>query len=404
MVGPQRRVTKLPRRADVVIVGAGCTGASVAFRLARAGIRDVLVLEQGLPASGPTGRSGAQLIPRSEVPLVAALKWEGLAFYRRFEEHTGGSADFRTIGYVAVAQPEALDALRTDVENLRALGSNVALLDARAASEAFDLLAVNEREVALVIPEVGFADPVAATQALLDSARRDGARAHVLTRVTGLRRDGNTVTGVATTAGDVAAGTVILATGIWTNEVLASVGLRAPIAWHRVEVGIFRRPDTIVDHPVIVDFPGGTYARPEGDRWTFIGTAGPGVGGELLPDRAARVAGPSDYQETVTPSHMADLARRFEARVPRARGLYLRRGHACLYDRTPDGHPVLDLGDRMRGLAVTCGMSGAGFVQSVGIGRVLAAWVVDPATEDPLRRLYAMDRFETGRPIEARIV
>jgi glycine/D-amino acid oxidase-like deaminating enzyme len=87
----------LPKAADVVVIGGGVTAASIAYHLSERGIRDVVLLERGPLASGVTGRSGAQLIPRSEHPVVAKLKWEGVQFYRAFEEKHGASVD-RTCG------------------------------------------------------------------------------------------------------------------------------------------------------------------------------------------------------------------------------------------------------------------------------------------------------------------
>src|SRR5205814_458883 len=211
----------LPREAEVVVVGAGCMGASIAFHLARRDV-DVVLLEKGHIAGGATGHSGALVRQHYEARIGIRLARESLAFFRRFEKETGFSCDFRTTGFLSGTRERDLPAFDALLELLRSEGVRAERLtpsDAKAMEpqlEVSDYAAAGAVEGAKVFDNRGVAS----------IATRSGRVVGVKVRGAGLLRSGR----------------VVVAAGNWTRDLVAAVGPRLPIRYVRGEVAILRRP------------------------------------------------------------------------------------------------------------------------------------------------------------------
>jgi glycine/D-amino acid oxidase-like deaminating enzyme len=220
-----------------------------------------------------------------------------------------------------------------------------------------------------------------------------------LTATKAVRVCQGSVAAVVTDRGEVAARHVVLAGGIWSNLLLEPLGQALPLYWHRVEVCFFRRPDPAAEHPIIADFVSRCYFRPEPGRLTLAGgipVMRPGVSRPLALEG---IDHPDHFREGVSPATIRELSEKLAARMPAfARG-YWRRGHACVYDVTPDWHPILSLSREVRGLFVAAGFSGHGFVMSPAVGRIVAEAVVGPGGNQEEIELLGPERFEQGRPV-----
>lgn len=381
--------SSLPKSASAVIVGAGCVGAATAYHLAIRGYTDIVVLDRGLIASGPTGRSGAQLIPRSDDFQLTELKLEGLRFYQNFEELTGHSAEFHQTGYLAITPRSGEAALEKAHENLAAHGASSHYYSVGAGTDIHEGgVQVAEDEAALFVPDVGYVDPVAAAWGLLRSAESRGAAIFELTEATRLRVRNDSVTVVETVAGNIACDRVILCAGIWTNRLMEPLGFHLPLALRRVEVGIFRAATRLMAHPIIADFVTRIYARPDGDGFAWVGRVPPRRGSEF-----AEVSDPDKYDSQVHPAEMQQLLNKLSRRVPAFIDGYWRRGHTCVYDVTPDWAPVVSHGEFLGNLHIACGSSGAGFVLSTALGRMLSEGVSGGVDVDDV---FSINRFESG--------
>ena len=390
---------KVPRTSEVVIIGGGCTGASVAYHLARARVRDITLLDQGALASGPTGRSSAQTIPRSENSTVAKLKWEGVQFFRDFEDHTGRSADFISTGYVGIAAQSRMAAIDADLKILASCGSKARVLNAEQLRQKYRQLKVAENEVGIEIPEVGYADPAATVQAWTEYAAEYGARICPFTVARGIHIENGRIARVSTSQGSIATPRVILAAGIWSNVLLQPLGIQLPLFLHRVEVGWYRRPESFGSHPVVADFAQNFYFRPEQDRFTLAGNIPIMQAAVSQPQGLSLVDSPDHYGEQISAETARDLLNKLCVRAPTFAQGYWRRGYSCIYDVTPDWHPILDFEQRLSGLSIAAGFSGHGFVLSPAIGRLMAEAMVAGRCESEAQHLLAADRFERGRPV-----
>ena len=390
---------ELPKGAEVVIVGGGCVGASIAYHLTRLGVGDVVLLEKCVLGSGPTGRSSAQLIPRSEHPIIASLKWEGLQFFRNFESHTGRTADFRTTGYLGVAGKEGRPALETDLRQLTRFGARAELIPSRELSRVYTALHAREEETGLYIEEPGFADPVAATRAMAERAADNGARICEFTATQRILTAKREVTGISTSRRRISATRVVIAAGVWTNQLLKPLRLALPIFWHRVEVCDFRRPPELPEHPIIADFVRRFYMRPEQDHLTLVGGIPEMRVGVQRPAHLERVRDPDHFLEGASPATIQDLHEKLAFRVPNFSRGYWRKGYACVYDVTPDWHPILSLSGNLKGLFVAAGFSGHGFVMAPAIGRIVAEAVVGSDKNREERTLLPPRRFAEKQPV-----
>lgn len=388
--------------ADVVVIGGGCVGASVAYHLTKLGVRNLVLLEKSALASGPTGRSSAQLIPRSEHPVIARLKWEGVRFFDNFRQNTGRPANFRRIGYVAFATGAERAALESDLRLLRSLGAEVELM---RGSEAKRLLAAargSDEEAALYIAEPGYADPVMSTRGLAESAAGSGARISEF-HSAAIRAERSRIVSVTTDSGDVSCGTVVVAAGVWTNGLLRPLGWTLPISIHRVEVCCYRRPARDEWHPIVADFVTRCYFRPDGEDVTLSGQMPRMSSGVTTPADLQTVEDPESFPAGVSPATIAFLQRAMLSRLPGWESVYWTRGNSCVYDVSPDWHPLLCLPTEIRGLYVAAGFSGHGFVMSPAIGRIVAEAIVCPGNNREAEQLLRPQRFAEREPVAFQI-
>ncbi|MBI3953049.1 MAG: FAD-binding oxidoreductase, partial [Chloroflexi bacterium] len=256
----------LPRTASAVIIGGGCIGASIAFHLARAGLKDVVLLEADRLGSGSTGRAAGGVRHQFATELNVRLSLESIATLERFEEETGAPADLRLTGYLMLARsPEDWRSLQESAVLQKSLGVPVHLLTPAECREFVPPLRTDDLLGAAFGERDGHAVPDSVVQGFARAARRLGATILEETPVTALLRQGDRVAGVETPSGPVAAPVVVLATGAFTRPLAAPAGLDVPIEPVRRCVYVTQPfagvPERI---PMVIDFETGFYFRREG--------------------------------------------------------------------------------------------------------------------------------------------
>ncbi|WP_028922596.1 NAD(P)/FAD-dependent oxidoreductase [Pseudonocardia acaciae] len=373
---------------DVVIVGAGVVGASVAFHLAERGV-DTLVLDAAGCLGGQTPRSGAIIRGHHATVVEAGLAWESLTdYYERWDERVGGGCGFTRSGFAYLADEADAPAVRANVAMLRPHGlaeellepDELAEVEPAAVPDGISLVAYEER--------AGYADPVATTLGLLAAARRLGARVE-RARAVSVIESGGRVSGVLTDAGARRADAVLLAAGAWTPGLAAGVGVELPIRAARIQVMLYQRPYQLTTHLVMTDVANDTYLRPTADWCTLVGRHAP---------EREWLAGPDADTGEPDESFVRDCRERLGRRVPSMRDAAYRLGRTCALDITPDGRPVLGP-TGPDGLYVAAGWSGSGFGKAPAIGAELARWMVDGGPERPELTRFGPRRFVTGELI-----
>jgi sarcosine oxidase subunit beta len=379
--------------ADVVVVGGGVVGASTAFHLAALGIRRVVVCERRWPAAGATGKSGALVRTHYTNEPEARLAQASLAYFHDWSEMVGrGDCGFLRCGMLRLVGPENESKLRANVDMLERVGVNTSVIGPDEMAELAPGWRVEDVVAAAWEPDSGCADPVGTTHGFLARARELGAEVRVHTEVSRIEVARGRVSGVDTSQGPVATGTVVIAGGAWVTPMLAELGISVPLQPVRVQVALFRRPPELwPPHPVCIDGINDLWLRPEGPAW---GSTLVGVSSARQP-----LTDPDALDEGVDPDYVsrarADLARRlpFLADTP------MRGGWAGAITLTEDGKPIIDRHPEVEGLFVFTGDNGSSFKTAPAIGRVLAEWIAEgqPKLIDP--RPFRLRRFAEGEPL-----
>ena len=379
----------LPREAEVVVVGGGCMGASIAFHLARRDV-DVVLLEKGHVAGGATGHSGALVRQHYEARIGIRFARQSLAFFRRFEKETGFSCDFRTTGFLSGTRERDLPAFDALLELLRSEGVRAERLTPSDAKAMEPQLEVSDYAALIHDPDAGYADPIATANGFAAAAAVEGAKVFDDCTVASIATQSGRVAGLKVRgAGLLRSGRVVVAAGNWTRDLVAAVGPRLPIRYVRGEVAILRRPVDFGPPPKIhFDFYGNTYSRPDGEKDTLAGYM------DTDPRKTIR---DHDLVETLPATTARDIRTRLAKRFPRMAEAQPRGGWAGAYDVTPDSYPILDrVGPE--GLFVAVGFSGHGFKLSPEVGRLVAEHVSTDRRPEWLEPLRA-SRFADGSPI-----
>jgi glycine/D-amino acid oxidase-like deaminating enzyme len=382
----------LPGTAEVVIVGGGSTGASIAYHLARRGVTGVLLLEKGSLAGGATGRSSAIVRQHYAYPVTARMAKLALEAFERFDEVIGGESGFTRTGYLALVAGDDREALAGNVAMQRSVGVRTQVVGPAEIRELVPQMFTDDLAAAAYEADAGYADPAGTTAALGRRARDLGARVVEGVAVRRIAVEGGAVTGVETDQGPVAARTVVTAAGGWTPRLLAPLGVEVPILNTLHQIGVFERPAGFAGpHPVCGDFVNQVYFRSEQGGLTLVGST---------KHTHDEVVDPDGYPERAAPEWLQQFAERSIARFPAMEAARSRGGWAGFYDTSPDFQFILDRAPGIAGLFLACGFSGHGFKHSPILGDLIADLVLGTSPSDPHLDLgfFALSRFAAGRP------
>ncbi len=384
--------------ADVIVIGAGVIGCSVAWNLARLGAGRVLVLDRGRVAEGTSAMSSGILRTHYSVASnveLARRSWQVFEHFAATLDDDEASAGLVKCGYlIAAPSGDKLEALRGALANQQAMGIEVQMLDARQAQTLLPIAQFDDAALIGFEPQAGFADATLVATSYARAGRRLGVRFLEGVAVTGLVQQAGRINGVDTALGRFTAGTVISAQNIWATELAAWVGLDLPVVAERHRVLALQGPqDYTRTMPVFKDLgsAGMLYCRSYGGTQMLVseGTAG------------ERLSAPSNEPGEVSMDHVLEVGAQVAQRFPSFESAGLATAWTGVYDVTPDWNPVLGRVNDLPGLIVACGFSGHGFKLSPAVGRVLAQEALSLDTDVPLAP-YALERFERGALLTGR--
>ena len=383
---------------DVIVIGAGVIGTSVAYNLVALGAKRILVLERDQIGSGTTAQSSGILRTHYSVLENMALAQQSWAIFENFAEHLQddeASAGLVRCGYL-IASPDGpkLAPLREALAAQQARGISVSHL---TQSEAADILPICRFDDAALIgfePNAGFADAYLVASSYARAARRLGVKFMEGERVTRLNLHQSCVSGVETTSGVYSAPVVISTQNIWANELTEWTGIHVPLTPERHKVIALEGPEAYTyGMPVYKDLgsPGMLYCRSYGGRQMLVSE---GTTGEYLSE-------PNNAQGEISMDDVVHLGEQVSDRFPSFAEAGLASSWTGVYDVTPDWNPVLGNVPDVSGLVVGFGFSGHGFKLSPAVGRVLAQQALGLPTDVSLLP-YALERFRTGRLLTGR--
>jgi len=421
--------------ADVVIIGSGIVGSSVAYHLAQQGCTNVLVLErEAHQGKGSTGKSMGGVRAQFSTPVNIQMSKYSIDFFSTFDEVVGHPADYRAHGYLFCATNDNhLAYLKVNRERQNALGvTNVDWVSPEDIVKIVPQLRVDDILGGTFCPTDGFVDPHSVMMGFMLNARERGVRLWLDTRVTGIevngyagilpataRRSlaeinklelagkaepfrtsggpaaerevadrGGRVSGVMTTRGFISTRVVVNAAGAWAAEVAKMAGAELPVEPLRRQLVPTEPFDQLPKrYPMVIDMSTGFHFRREGK-------------GILLAwnDPKETPGFKTDFDETFVEKILTHAA----SRVPVLAEAEVnpRRAWAGLYEMTPDHHAIIGPAPDINGLYFVNGFSGHGVMHSPASGRIAADLILQGHSDLIQTNQLSVERFKEGRLLE----
>lgn len=382
--------------ADVVIIGGGIVGASIAYHLVEAGCRDVLIVErERAQGMGSSGRGAGGVRAQFATSINIQMSLYSIDFFARFEETMGQRSGYRPDGYLFVATTQQhLDYLRANRERQIALGlKNVEMLAPEDIRAAVPQLRTTDVVGGSFCQTDGFIEPLSVLRGFTAHACERGARLWLDAEVTGIETERGEVTSIETTRGRVATRALVNATGAWAAEVARLAGVQLPVVPLRRQLVITEPFDALPDRlPMVVDMANGFHFRREPPAASPSGVlmAWP------APDETPGFK--TDYD----PAFTAQILERARRRVPCFADVVVdsARCRAGLYEVTPDHHAIIGAAPGVGGLYLANGFSGHGVMHSPATGKVLSEMILDGYAHTIDASPLSAERFAEGRLLE----
>lgn len=380
-------------KADVVILGAGVIGASIAWHLASLGVRDVVLLERAsAPGQGSTGRATGGFRAQYGTAINVRLSLLAREKLRRFSAELLVDPGYRPCGYLWLAGTEQTLARLRDAQVIqRACGLNEARLLGPGEIAALNPhVRLTGIVGAAYCPTDGFIRPLEILRGYLEGAQRLGARLLTSARVLGFRKEGARIVAVETAQGSIETGCVVNAAGPWAREVALLAGLDLPIAPLRRQVAITEPTEALPpDLPMTLWADDGFHLRARDGRVLLLR---PTPGDPLDP-----------FKTELDTSFLNEIEQLKEERVPSLKGVALdpALSWAGLYEMSPDKHALLGTLPECPNLFLCNGSSGHGVMHAPALGQLLAEQIVFGSTRSLDGSTLRPSRFAEGAAIES---
>lgn len=365
----------IPSRADVVIIGGGVVGCSIAFHLTKLGIRDVVLLERKQLTSGTTWHAAGLIGQlRATRNLTELAKYTTELIYD-LETQTGQATGFKQNGSISVAlNAERMEELKRQASMARNFGLDVEVISPADILAKYPYLSLDSVVGGVFMAKDGQCNPVDVTQAYAKGARMGGAKIVEGVKVERILQEGGRAVGVVTDQGDIRAATVVIAAGMWSHELGRKTGVNLPL--HAAEHFYI-----VTDH--IKDLPGNLPVLRVPDEWAYYKEDA----GKILLGCFEPKAKPwgmdgirEDFCFDTLPEdmdHFMPVLEKAAARMPVLENTGIQIWFNGPESFTPDDRYLLGETAEVKDLFVACGFNSIGLQSSGGAGKVLAEWIRD---------------------------
>ncbi len=355
MTAPSR---PLPPSASVVVVGGGVVGLATAHELARAGVRDVVLVDRDAFGAGSTSRAAGGVRAMFSDPVNITLGARSLETFRDFPARFGQDIDFAEVGYLfLLSTPEAVAAFEDAVALQNSLGVPSRVIDVAEAQRLSPLIATDGLLAAAWSPTDGHCTPESVVLGYASAARRAGATLLPHCAATGIDVTDGRVSAVHTAAGTVRTDTVVCAAGAWSAEVGGWAGVDLPVSPLRRQVLVTEPVPGLDPHtPFTIDFATSFYFHREGQGLLM---------GMSDPDETP------GFRLTRSDAWLPRLGEAIERRAPALAEVGVASGWAGLYEMTPDHNALIGRAEEVEGFLYATGFSGHGFLMGPAVGEVV---------------------------------
>jgi len=373
----------LKKTADVIIIGAGVIGVSIAYHLAKLGCPNILVLEkESTIGSGSTAKAAGGVRHQFRNDVNVRLSVESIRSFEYFEEEIGSPIDFRRCGYLFIAcSNDELEDLKHRVALQQKHGIEVHLLSPMEAGQLVPTLNIDDILGASYGPTDGKVDPYSVTQGYSSAARRFGVKIHTDFEVMGIKVKNQQVRGIIGSEGEIEAPVVVNAAGPYADLVAKTVGLDIPIysikkhSFYTAPLDEIKR-----DVPFTVDLHRNITVWKEGRGIAFNGHD---------PDQQ------EGFDTTVDWDCLGKIVNRVVPRFPFLADVGIMRADAGLHPDTIDKSAILGDTPGLKGLYLACGMNSQGIMHAPAVGRITAEYILGIGC-DPAISTLGLSRFKEG--------
>lgn len=372
-------------KADVVIIGGGINGCSLAYRLARKGL-DVVLIEKKYLSSGATGACGAGIRQQWSTRENTSLAIESVKIFERLNKELGQDIEFRQGGYlIAIHNQKEMRQAEKNVRMQRSLGLKVDILPSEKITDVVSILNVKGMKAigATFCPTDGHANPFKTTFAYADAARKLGAEINTHTAITGIKTTRKKIHAIVTDKKTIQTNVVVNAAGVDSKTIAKMVNVNLPLTPLRKEIMATERLQPLFE-AMVISFKDGIYFSQQKE--------GQIVGGIPIPEEKI------GYRTMPTFAFLQHMSQTLTRYIPILKHINLLRHWTGFYDVTPDARPILGEVKEAKDFIQCNGFSGHGFMISPMVSKLLADLIADGKTSEVLENL-GLERFK-GKKIE----
>ena len=373
-------MNKIEKKADVVIIGGGVNGCSLAYQLAKKN-KKVVLLEKSYLCSGATGRCGAGIRQQWSTKENAELAINSVKIFERLEKELGAEIGLRQGGYlIAVHDQKDMRQAEKNVLMQKNLGLDVSILSPEEILNIVPILDVKGMKAigATFCPTDGHIDPFKTTHAYAKAAEKNGAKLYNFTAVTDIKTKNKRVESVITSKGTIKTNTVVNAAGAWSKKISDIVGIKLPNKPFRKEILVTERVKAMFK-TMVISFKDGIYFSQQDE--------GQILGGIPIPNER------SGYLTNPTFDFIHHMSKTLTRYAPILKHVNVIRQWTGYYDVTPDARPILGETNKLKGFIQCNGFSGHGFMLSPMVTKLLTEYIVDGKYPEILESLN-LDRFK----------
>ncbi|MGM0600004.1 MAG: NAD(P)/FAD-dependent oxidoreductase [Candidatus Rifleibacteriota bacterium] len=377
-------------RFDAIIIGGGILGVATAYELAKAGMKNVCVLERHYLSSGSTGRCGGGFRQQWSTEANTRLAMDSVGRLENIEDELGYKTELYQGGYLILAHTEEEEKqFEKNVEMQRRMGLEVEVLDSKQAGKIVPYLNTDVFRKATWCPKDGHINPFLLTQAYANAAKRLGAEIHLWTEVTGIMKKSDIFFVMTDKGINYETPLLFNCAGGFSRSIGEMLNVEIPVDPYRHEILVTEPVERLWD-PMVVSFKVGLYARQEMSGGVVMGMGDPN-------EPVGTYVGSSMH-------FMYEMSKRFTTLFPKLESLRVVRQWAGLYEMTADAQPILGPVEEMDNFIQACGFSGHGLMLAPAVSQLLADMVVNGKRSEVIdnlnvKRLYDMKGFEKEKSV-----
>lgn len=369
----------LPTKSDVVIIGGGIIGCSIAMFLSTKSVNSITLIEMNSLSSGATHKSGAMIREFYQTDFLIEMAKESKKLFEKTEIKINKN------GRLYLFSKENKEIVEQNVRLNQDHGVNLEILSTDQIEKLIPNINLSNVEIGFLEPNAGYVDSVDSTYYFANQALNNGVKIFTHTKVESIEVKNDKIKSVTTDKGKIETSIVVNAAGAWANYINKSTNENLPIFALRVQQALVKSNSYFDPFKYcLMDYVNGTYMRPDDGNSYIIG--------EELGFEQSDIVSPGFYNQSADENIILNHKLKIENRLPRFKDSILKGGHAALYDMTPDANPILGKSTKIKGLFYAVGFSGHGFKLSPIIGKLLSELIAENI-KDPLLDKFNLTRF-----------